>query len=295
MVKRRAASLVISLLPFAAWGLFNNPRALAQEESPETEEAPSRYLYPSFQMGAGAFASFFNTDVRLDSDGFGSGTPINLEDDLGFDTQRFDFRAGGYVRLGGRHRIDFGYFGFSRRSDALLTDEIRFGGGLFAADTEVTSTFATHFIGAGYRYSFLAEPKVEVAASVGVSALFLEAGMDAGVTSVFSIPLPPSARVPVVRKTSVYPLPKLGLDVAYEPVSRLILRGRAAGIYSPGIAGVTASVADWSVSTEYYFFRNVGLGVGYNWSNLRVEDYGSLPLDVRYRYSGLLLYGVFAM
>ena len=31
------------------------------------------------------------------------------------------------VRLGRRHRIDFGYFGLSRRSDALLAEEVRFG------------------------------------------------------------------------------------------------------------------------------------------------------------------------
>lgn len=295
MAKRCAVSPAITLLIFIVFIIFNSPRALAQDESPQADDPPSRYLYPSFQIGAGAFASFFNTDVRLDSEAFGSGTPINLEDDLGFDTQKFDFRGGGYVRLGRRHRIDFGYFGLSRRSDALLSEEVRFGNGLFSADTEVTANFETRFVGAGYRYSFLAKRKVEVAASLGVSALFLEAGMDAGVSSILSIPLPSSARVPVVRKTSVYPLPTLGFDVAYEPVSRLILRGRAGGIYSPGIGGVTASVADWSVSSEYYFFRNVGLGVGYNWASLKVDDYGSLPLEARYRYSGLLIYGVFAM
>lgn len=292
MAKPRDASLAVTLFMLLA---FNSSDALAQQEHSPEDDSPSRYLYPSFQVGAGAFASFFNTDVRFDSDAFGSGTPINLEDDLGFDANKFDFRGGGYVRLGRRHRIDFGYFSLSRRSDALLTEELRFGSGLFAADTEVTANFETRFAGVGYRYSFLTARKVEVAAALGVSALFLQAGMDAGVTSVFSIPLPSSARLPVVRKTSVYPLPTLGFDVAYEPVSRLILRGRAGGIYSPGIGGVTASVADWSVSTEYYFFRSVGLGVGYNWATLRVEDYGAVPLDVRYRYSGLLIHGVFAM
>jgi hypothetical protein len=295
MGKRRFASLAITLSSLIVFIISNGNRALAQDDPSTVDDPPSRYLYPSYHVGAGAFASFFNTDVRLDSDTFGSGTPINLEDDLGFDTKKFDFRAAGYVRLGRRHRIDFGYFGLSRRSDALLSEEIRFGNGLFSADTEVTANFETRFVGAGYRYSFLAKRKVEVAASLGLSALFLEAGMDAGVSSILSIPLPSSARVPVVRKTSVYPLPTLGFDVAYEPVSRLILRGRAGGVYSPGISGVTASVADWSVSTEYYFLRNVGLGAGYNWASLRVDDYGSFPLEARYRYSGLLLYGVFSM
>lgn len=295
MPKRRDASLAIALLVSITYTMLNAPQAPAQEGPSQADDPPSRYLYPSFQIGAGAFASFFNTDVRLDSGAFGLGTPINLEDDLGFDAQKFDFRGGGYVRLGRRHRIDFGYFSLSRRSDALLSEEVRFGNGLFAADTEVTANFETRFVGAGYRYSFLAKRKVELAASLGVSALFLKAGMDAGATSILSIPLPSSARVPIVRKTSVYPLPTLGFDVAYEPVSRLILRGRAGGIYSPGIGGVTASAADWSVSSEYFFFRNVGLGVGYNWATLNVEDYGSLSLEARYRYSGLLIYGVFAM
>ena len=289
MAKLCGATVVLMLLA------CTTSQAYAQEDASQEDDQPSSYLYPRIQVEAGAFASFFSTDVRLDSDAFGAGTEMNLENDLGFDSKKFDFRAGGYVRLGRRHRIDFGYFGLSRRSDALLSEEVRFGSGLFEVDTEVTANFETRFVTAGYRYSFVATRKVEIAAALGVSALFLEAGMDAGATSLFSIPLPSSARVPIVRKASVYPLPKLGFDVSYEPLSRLIVRGRAGGLHSAGIGGVKASVVDWSVSSEYFFFRNVGLGVGYNWATLQVKDEGALALEARYRYSGLLIYGVFSM
>ena len=63
----------------------------------------------------GAFITDRQSTTRLDSND-GSGTEINLEDDLGLESSTSVGRLGGYVWLGKRHRLDGAYFNMNRSS-----------------------------------------------------------------------------------------------------------------------------------------------------------------------------------
>ncbi len=268
------------------------PPAIAQHEDAEeareeaAPEEPNR-LYPRFRLSAGAFATFFGTTLRLDGENIG--TEIDLEDDLGFDTKRFDFRTDGFLRLGRRHRIKFGYFLLSRKSLKVIDEPIKFGGEVFDINTEITADFRTEFVTAGYSFSFLARRKIQVAAALGLAAMFTSTGIEA-VGSINEGDIDEQRE----SKSATFPVATLGFDVSWAPISRLIVRGKAGGL-KVNISDIEASVGDWGLAVDYFFTRAFGAGAGFNWSKLGVEKTGDRTLDLTYRYSGLLLYGVVAL
>ncbi len=268
------------------------PPAMAQDEGAEeareeeVPEEPNR-LYPPFRISAGAFATFFGTTLRLDGENIG--TEIDLEDDLGFDTRKFDFRTDGFLRLGRRHRIRFGYFLLSRKSRKVIDERIEFGDLVFDVDTEITADFKTEFVTAGYSFSFLARRKVEVAAALGLAAMFTSTGI-AAVGTIGEEDIGEQRE----SKSATFPVATLGFDVSWAPISRLIVRGKAGGL-KVNISDIKASVGDWGLAVDYFFTRAFGAGAGFNWTKLGVEKVGDRTLDLTYRFSGLLLYGVVAL
>ncbi len=286
-MKTRSSFALFVLIVLSA--LAGASTAVAQETDSQSEEEPNQ-LYQRFRVEVGAFGSFFNTNLRLNSENLpGDGTEIDLEDDLGFDTRKFDFRAGGYVRLGRRHRIRYGYFSLSRNSEKVLDEDIEFGDEIFPVNAVVNADFITRFALLGYSFSFLAREKIEVGIGLGLSAMFTKTGI-AVVGSVGDDPVDL-----VEEKTSAtFPVGSLGLTVNWAPLSRMIVHGRVGGLYV-SISTITASVGDANAGVEYFFTRGFGVGAGYAYTKLQVEESADPQLKITYRYSGLLLYGVFAL
>ena len=96
------------------------------------------------------------------------------------------------------------------------------------------------------------------------------------------------------RTSATFPVASLGLDVNWAPLSRMIVRGRVGGLYV-SISTITASVGDANVGAEYFFTRSFGAGARFAYTKLQVEETEDPQLKVTYRYSGLALYGVFAL
>ena len=63
----------------------------------------------------------------------------------------------------------------------------------------------------------------------------------------------------------------------------------------PDIVSEPVEVSNADVGAEYFFTRNVGVGAGIVYTKLQVEETEDPRLRITYRYSGLLLYGVFAV
>jgi hypothetical protein len=78
-------------------------------------------------LGAGVFIPNFDTTLRVDDKTSGTtGTDINLEDDLDFNSDETTFWVGGYWRFAARHRFAAGYLKFDRDATATTTEDVRF-------------------------------------------------------------------------------------------------------------------------------------------------------------------------
>lgn len=274
----------------AAIGLLSMiPPALAQDEQPAEVDQPSvesgdeqGMLYQRFKIGAGAFAAFFNTSLRVDSEELGIGTEIDLEDDLGFDSSKFDFRGFGYYRLGKRHRITFGYFSLARSSVASTDGPIQFGDQVF--EGAVKATFSTAIPSLGYRFSFIANPKVEAAVGIGLSAQITKTGISAIVS------IDDEEFLGQDEDSNVtLPIANLNLSASWNPITRLILSGSMGGLYVK-ISDIQASVGQAAIGADYYFLRNLGVGAAYSYVKLGAKNTSGNTIDISYRYSGLLIY-----
>ena len=96
------------------------------------------------------------------------------------------------------------------------------------------------------------------------------------------------------RRNATFPVATLGLNASWAPLSRMVVRGSIGGLYVK-ISSITASVGNANAGVEYFFTRGFGAGVGYAWTKLQVEESEDPQLKITYRYSGLLLFGVFAL
>ena len=94
------------------------------------------------------------------------------------------------------------------------------------------------------------------------------------------------------REDEAYPVPTLGLGGAYRFAPKWSLRS--------GVQYFEYSADDWDASliildvdVEYFPWKNVGFGLGYNLLEIGYDEDGGDALDIDFEYDGILLRALF--
>ena len=120
-----------------------------------------------FRISLGTFIVDFDTTVRVDSP---SGrTPINLEDDLGLDSDHTETVISARYRFARRHSIGLGYLNFDRASRRLLEQDVPFGDDLFTVGLNVETSFEFDLLNFDYRYALIQKPNFDFSFSIGIN------------------------------------------------------------------------------------------------------------------------------
>ena len=249
----------------------------------DPDKGPALYAY-TLRVG-GQLIADFDTDLRLDSDIFGRGTSIDLEDDVGLDDSVEVGRVDLELRFDRRHGVELSYYDIDRGANHVLLDDIQFGHEVFPSGLMVRTTFNTQIFKGSYRNTFLVGEDWELGASIGLHGIRFQAGISAlgpfGVSQEFKAPLP---------------LPVVGLDFTWEIVPRLRLIGSTDVFYVTlenfGSADqIRGGLLDSVLAIEHDTLDHVGLGLGINYFALNAS-YGSdlLRLSAEYDYLGVLAY-----
>jgi hypothetical protein len=235
---------------------------------------------PRFELRAGAFFSTSSSDLRVDSTTLGLGTTINLEDDLGLESDDTTARVDGVFRFGSqqRQRIDATYFGLSREAQRIIDREIQFGDRVFPINADIRAKLDLNIFKLDYTYMFYQSDTAEVGASIGIFGVDQSASL-----SEVSLGGVESGDV-------TFPLPTLGLrgDIGLWP--RITLRA-SGDVFFIEVGDYSGELYDLLVALEYDVFEHVGVGLGYNYADLGVSanrDAGEIDLDVA--YDGALAY-----
>ena len=93
-----------------------------------------------FSLSLGVFFTDRDTETQLDGTAT-SGTPTDLESDLGLDSSDTVFRLDGYYRFTDKHRFDFSVFDLSRSSSKAIERDIQWRDRLFSVNTAVEADF----------------------------------------------------------------------------------------------------------------------------------------------------------
>jgi hypothetical protein len=230
---------------------------LASPALAQTGDLPDR-----FQIDAGYFNINANTVLRYNG-AQGSGD-VDFEKDLGIDSQANTFWVDGTWRLGRRHQVKLAVTTFNRsRGGHELQRDITWGGDVYNAGLTTDTSTGSTILGGYYRFALFRNDRFEIGPSLGIGYLWLNARIKA--TGTVSGPGGSESRNLDKSASTGSITGALGGYANAWLTKRLVVRGDYLYIkVNPGDS--EASVTDWRLGADYYFLRNVGLGVQYKYN-----------------------------
>ncbi len=237
-----------------------------------------------FSIELGIFLEAFETTARLDSETLGQGTEIDFEDDLGLNMDQNNFRMDGAVRLARKQRIEFGYTSSSRDSNWVIDTEIQFGDEIYPANATIRTVNNTDVYKLAYKYSFVNNDRYEGGISGGLSLFEFDLALDV---------IADGGGASLESEEVVAPVPLLGGFFDWKISKTLVLR-TTGEIFDLSTGGLDGHMSDLRGALNWYPFRNIGFGAGFNRVGLRYLEDGPGEFQIKYVYSGIMAYAIFS-
>jgi len=232
----------------------------------------------NFSVSLGVFLTNRDSQTRVDGSIPNSGTPVDMENDLGFDKSDAVFRIDGYYRFSEKHRIDFSVFDLSRTASKQIQTEIDWNNTIYPIDTVVNAKLDLSIYKLAYTWSFMRRDSGFLGLTAGLYTA------DIG-TSLAAESIGRSSSGGVTA-----PLPVLGLRGQYDLSARWSLRG-SAEIFAIEYGDFSGSLYDLYASVDYQVTDHVALGAGFNLVNINVGvSKPNLDGNLDWRYDGGLLF-----
>jgi hypothetical protein len=277
LAMRRTRCLLFALLLFGAAWLPHDTHA-GDWINPGEE---------TFTISGGVFLPSFDTSAQVDTS-LGIGTGVNLEDDLGLTSDETTFWGDASWRFARKHRLTVAYFGFTRDANAVANKELTIGDETFPVGASLSSEFKLQIVPIAYSYSFMNREKYEFGASLGLHWYTMDFSV-AGSASLNDEDLNDSVSVDANA-----PMPLLGLffDYHFTPKWSVGFHGQFFALdLNDDTFSFSGTVTNLRLSTEYWVFNHVGLGVAVNWFKLDVDlDDSDWKGSVDYEYWGPQIY-----
>jgi hypothetical protein len=235
-----------------------------------------------FELSAGVYLVSFDTNTRIGGLGPGGGTTISLENDLGMDGDETELFALGRWYFTKRHSLGISYLDFDRTGEIVLRRDLQIEDTLFTVGLNVDSFLDYNVLAFDYRYAVFKTDKLDAGVVLGLSLIDFNFGVES--TTFIN-----DTDLVTLRESEAeeYPVPTFGLDLEYEIVPNVYLRG--------GLGYLDYSASNWEASmlvlgaeVQYFPWRNVGFSVGYNRVDIEYDEEKKDPFDIDFTYDGLL-------
>jgi hypothetical protein len=230
-------------------------------------------------VSVGAFINRPATEARVEGDS-GTGTDINLEDDLGLDASLTILRLDGHLWLSRRNRLDFSWFSYNRTGARTIDETINFGDHTYAINTVVNSRSDIDIAKAAYTFA----PVIKDRGYVGLTA-----GLYVSQTK---LSLSTAALGSAESEDLTAPLPVIGVRGQYAITDRIKLRG-AVEVFGIDTGDVSGHLNDSYIAADYSFGNRFAVGLAYNnvAMNISADEGGSgFRGSLDWGYDGWLLY-----
>lgn len=204
-----------------------------------------------------------SSDLRVDGDQT-PGTPINGEDLLGLDKDKFQPRVAATWRPGKRHELEVGYQFVRRDATRAIDRDFVFRDSTYHVGTRVNTTFNSDQLFLNYRFAFYSSERAQIGMGVGVGALFLDISLDA-------LAAGQSNTIAFARgKKYTAPTGSIGGFGKWAFGSQSILNADLRAI-KVNISDLDATIYEGGVSYRYYFVPRFGGELGYGASSYHVD------------------------
>lgn len=232
-------------------------------------------LGEGFTISVGSFALENTTTMRVDGT-TGTGDPVNLEQELGFEDQS-RFRVDMTWRFAENHKLRALWFNNDRDATRVLTQDITVGDDTYLAGTSVTTSLDTDIYEIAYEYAFWRKDDWEITGSAGLHILKFGYDIDGAVDT-----------PPEVDATG--PLPVFGARGLWRYGSAWYLEAQAQ-FFAIEFEGIDGRLDDYKASLTYMFGDNFGAGLGWNEFTMRITgtdtDFDGM---FSWRYGGPMLF-----
>jgi hypothetical protein len=206
------------------------------------------------RVSLGAMRTSNSTTLQIDSSSGIPGTVINGESQFGLDASDIEPKFQAMVRAGERNRIFFDYFTLDRTGNAIVSQPIVFRDAVLQPGDPLQSVLNLRLFTITYGYSFWHTEKLEIAATLGITAVDVSAQAKVQTAASHINQL----------ETAAGPYPTPGVSLTWVASKRFYLDGRVQylGVHVNHFDG---SLGFYELDALYRFRPNVSFALGYNY------------------------------
>jgi hypothetical protein len=269
-----------SLLTAALLSLMLAPTATAHAQG-----------WPTLEVRVGGLVADLTSQVQVNGSLGNINSDIDLEDDLGFDTQANTYFLDGVWRISKRNQIQVGFINIDRDiSNVRPARDITFRDQTFTINSEVDAFLDSWYLTADYGFAFIANPSIEFGVIIGVTLMKFETGIELTATAGGGQPV---SRELADRAEFTAPIPLPGLFLNLRPHPRVELNGSMRFIKAT-IDKLDGSSWEGQFGGDFKVWSTLGVGAAYYLNNSNLDRDGVLwDGGFEYNFSGPQLYVTF--
>lgn len=247
-----------------------------------------------YSLTVGGSLTEFDTKLRINSRDGSIDNEIDIEDELGYDSEVRLGWINGKWRIADRHRLSVLYIPIIRTAELTTANDFDVGGNIIKAGALIGSSVKTHVFDIEYIYSFFKRPDIEIGFTAGIYWMNSLAEVTAAGEIVFEGEDMPEFRSGYqANQRLIAPLPLIGFTAGYEfnPQWSVYATARYLDVT---ISDIDGRILNLNLSTEYYFTKHVGAGAALVLFDVSVRYNGVVFYNtLTYEYSGLQAYLAF--
>jgi hypothetical protein len=230
----------------------------------------------------------------------GVGASVDFEQIFDLPGSKTTFAIYGTARVSEKRRhVDFGYVNINRSGGSVLDQDITWGDYTIAGNATVDAKFNTEFIYGAYRYDFLNVEQVRISGSAGASYVNFQTGLSWN-GEYWAPGSDPNVDPPTTGSGSKgtsfgIPVPLVGFNIDWAIAKGLVFRSYSR-FFRMNISGIDGGMYEGGVHLNWYFIRNLGIGLGWDKTDIRLNEYqrGDSTVKANYTVSGIGLYATLA-
>lgn len=247
-----------------------------------------------YRASMGYSIQAFDTDIIVRSQDESINKEIDLEDDLGFDTNVRAAWLRGVYRMADRHRLSLTYTPLRRTASAVSQRDINIEDNIIKAGTSIETSVRTDIFDIEYLYSFYKRRNIEASISGGLYWLYYKFELKAAGEIVLGGTEEEEIRASYETDLRLNaPLPLLGLSGTYEVNPRWNLHAAARYFYV-AINDIEGQLISAGLGTDYNFTKHWGIGLSLSAFSLDVKKDGIVfNSSLSYKFDGAQLYVVY--
>jgi hypothetical protein len=226
-------------------------------------------------VNVGVYLANYDTTVRKSSDDV-LGTRIDLEDDLGMDSDDEVARFAIAVRPWPKHRFFFSYMDMDRNGDQALDEDITFDGITFPAGTQVGSKLDLGMYRGGYTWSFLQNDSWELGLSLGLYLIDLDVRLESTDHQIRA------------DDSTTEAFPMVGFTGTWLVSDDWLISGTAEA-FSIDSGNTDGDFYNLRLIAEYAVTEKLSIGAGYDLVSIDAKDTKKND-SIDYEYDGALIF-----